>query len=355
MRHNPSVNSPQLVQRLHTFKLMPNELDLSVQGKAGSGILCTFCNLPNGSLRCGQCKAVRYCNQDCQRKDWSASASCHKAHCPVLQVVYAHRQQQKQDLQQLQQLEEQLREAAIDPAATVLPSTATSEEQPATTIFTADVALETNDAPDSTEPPTPASITADDNSTVAVGQVGEGITSLVPDSNGTSGVAPDSNGTHTLQPDSNGTCKTQPDSDTACKTQPDCEVACKPQPELMVDDYRVLEVCFQQSLSSHSGNLNQQQQRSKATPTRHPTGLINTGNSCFASSTLQCLLATAPLATFLTSNAHALSCCKPTPTTWCLLCELSSLAQKTHLSRVRDGDPVNPGNITRNIRRLCSR
>lgn len=350
---------------------MQEPFDLFVQEKAGSGILCTFCNLPNGILRCGHCKAVRYCNQDCQRKDWSASASCHKAHCPVLQVAFAHRQQQKQDLQQLQQLEEQLREPVVDPAKTALLSTALSEEQPVTTtISSAADALESSDAPHSKQPPTPASLTAastpDNNSTAAAGPVSDVTKHLVCDSNCSTGVAPDSNGTCTPQPNSNGTskpqpnsngtCETQPASDTACKTQPDSEVACKPQPELMVDDYRLLEVCFQQSLSPHSCNLNQpQQQRSKATPTRHPTGLINTGNSCFASSTLQCLLATAPLSTFLTSNAHALSCCKPTPTTWCLLCELTSLAQKTHLSRVRDGDPVNPGNITRNIRRLCSR
>lgn len=63
-----------------------------------------------------------------------------------------------------------------------------------------------------------------------------------------------------------------------------------------------------------------------------PTGLINTGNSCFANAVLQCLTYTRPLAAFLLEGTHSTFCEKRSP---CVLCELEVHFQ--NLRRVRRG------------------
>lgn len=38
---------------------------------------CLYCNNKFAHMRCGQCKFVYFCNEECQRKAWSV----HKKHC----------------------------------------------------------------------------------------------------------------------------------------------------------------------------------------------------------------------------------------------------------------------------------
>ncbi|MEW5315683.1 MAG: hypothetical protein WDW38_007093 [Sanguina aurantia] len=120
---------------------------------------------------------------------------------------------------------------------------------------------------------------------------------------------------------------------------PESSSAAKPQPEQMVDDYGLFEVCSQQSSLPASLDAKQPShpQRVKA---KQPVGLINTGNSCYASSTLQCLLATAPP--------------RRLPPLRRALHQLLQAHPLHLLSQSLDRDPVNPRDITRNIRKLCS-
>jgi hypothetical protein len=53
-----------------------------VQGHAG----CFCCNKPDPPMGCSRCKVARYCNQDCQKTDWSVKgedAGYHKQLCGV--------------------------------------------------------------------------------------------------------------------------------------------------------------------------------------------------------------------------------------------------------------------------------
>nr|BBC28468.1 ubiquitin carboxyl-terminal hydrolase [Yamagishiella unicocca] len=68
------------------------------------------------------------------------------------------------------------------------------------------------------------------------------------------------------------------------------------------------------------------------TPPR-PAGILNTGNSCYAASAVQALLATPGLGEYLRSGAHCGGCGAPEPgeapqgvSSWCPACELSQLA-----------------------------
>jgi ubiquitin carboxyl-terminal hydrolase 36/42 len=55
---------------------------------------------------------------------------------------------------------------------------------------------------------------------------------------------------------------------------------------------------------------------------RVPPSLANAGNSCYANSVIQCLLATRPLRNYLLSGRHDEECVKPSQSDWCLVCEL---------------------------------
>lgn len=86
-----------------------------------------------------------------------------------------------------------------------------------------------------------------------------------------------------------------------------------------------------------------------------PVGLVNVGNSCYANSLLQALLATPALASYLVSGRHTESCVKPSPSDWCALCELQGLAQAAY----RDGgdgparrDAISPLPLLKHVRRL---
>lgn len=242
-----------------------------------------------------------------------------------MQVAFAHNEQQKKArLLLLQQKAESEIEAKTPPPPPAANTTTTS---PA-----AETSVETAETE---EPLTPTSVLAP-------------AAAATEDSDAAAEEQPP-NGTGSSDGSSDGGSVTP----LAPAAAPESSIAVKPQPEQMVDDYGLFEVCSRQSSLPASLDEKQQshQQRVKA---KQPVGLINTGNSCYASSTLQCLLATAPLAAYLRSDAHSISCCKPNPSTWCLLCELSTLAQRTQLSQSLDRDPVNPRDITRNIRRLCS-
>ncbi|KAG2429208.1 hypothetical protein HXX76_010978 [Chlamydomonas incerta] len=109
---------------------------------------------------------------------------------------------------------------------------------------------------------------------------------------------------------------------------------------------------------------------------RRPTGIYNTGNSCYAASAIQALLATPALGEWLRSGAHC-SCC-PAPdekedapvaskgavSSWCPACELSELALEAAASAAAgacsDGrsassfspQPVNAGRLTKQVARL---
>lgn len=63
---------------------------------------------------------------------------------------------------------------------------------------------------------------------------------------------------------------------------------------------------------------------------RAPTGLANSGNTCFANSLLQPLLATPPLAAFLLSGEHGSSCTRRASKEFCLLCDLEDLTQQAY-------------------------
>jgi hypothetical protein len=62
--------------------------------------------------------------------------------------------------------------------------------------------------------------------------------------------------------------------------------------------------------------------RSEPNVARVPPSLVNAGNSCYANSVLQCLLATRPLRNYLLSGRHAQECPRPQQSDWCLVCEL---------------------------------
>lgn len=137
------------------------------------------------------------------------------------------------------------------------------------------------------------------------------------------------------------------------QAQPTIAVVCKPRPDVMVNDYQLMDVAFQQHLATLRGlqliPLQPDQQ--------HPVGLVNTWESCFVTAVLQCLLATPPLAEFLALNIIHVptSRCKATASYICLHCELSSVAKRAMASQRMDRSPVNPENISRNVQLICSR
>nr|BCL66132.1 hypothetical protein [Volvox africanus] len=77
------------------------------------------------------------------------------------------------------------------------------------------------------------------------------------------------------------------------------------------------------------------------TPPR-PAGIYNTGNSCYAASAIQALLATPGLGEYLRSGVHCDTCVAPEPgqiqgvSSWCPACELSRLAADAAASVATD-------------------
>ncbi|GLI62867.1 hypothetical protein VaNZ11_005603, partial [Volvox africanus] len=77
------------------------------------------------------------------------------------------------------------------------------------------------------------------------------------------------------------------------------------------------------------------------TPAR-PAGIYNTGNSCYAASAIQALLATPGLGEYLRSGVHCGTCVAPEPgqiqgvSSWCPACELSRLAADAAASVATD-------------------
>jgi ubiquitin carboxyl-terminal hydrolase 36/42 len=62
-----------------------------------------------------------------------------------------------------------------------------------------------------------------------------------------------------------------------------------------------------------------------------PAGLRNIGNTCFANSLLQPLMATQPLMEYLLSGEHSAGCSKGAGgKDFCLLCDLEALAKQAH-------------------------
>ncbi|KAL4424898.1 hypothetical protein ABPG77_002121 [Micractinium sp. CCAP 211/92] len=87
-----------------------------------------------------------------------------------------------------------------------------------------------------------------------------------------------------------------------------------------------------------------------APPKRHhPLGLQNVGNSCYANSLLQSLMATPPLAAYLVSGEHGRGCVKPSPSDWCVLCELEKLAVQAYAGNAK---VLNPRPLLLHVKRL---
>nr|BCL66200.1 hypothetical protein [Volvox reticuliferus] len=74
----------------------------------------------------------------------------------------------------------------------------------------------------------------------------------------------------------------------------------------------------------------------------HPAGIYNTGNSCYAASAIQALLATPGLGEYLRSGTHCGTCTAPEAgeiqgvSSWCPACELSRLAADAAASVATD-------------------
>ncbi|KAG2426375.1 hypothetical protein HYH02_014803 [Chlamydomonas schloesseri] len=109
-----------------------------------------------------------------------------------------------------------------------------------------------------------------------------------------------------------------------------------------------------------------------------PTGIFNTGNSCYAASAIQALLATPALGEWLRSGSHCTCCPAPDDkeessaaakgavSSWCPACELSELAaeaaasaaaaagaeSKGRPSTSSSPQPVNAGRLTKQVARL---
>ncbi|PRW56940.1 meiotic recombination DMC1-like protein [Chlorella sorokiniana] len=80
-----------------------------------------------------------------------------------------------------------------------------------------------------------------------------------------------------------------------------------------------------------------------------PVGLANVGNSCYANSLLQSLIATPALAAYLVSGEHGRGCLKPSASEWCALCELEKLAQQAYS---KSGGCLNPKPLLKHVKRL---
>lgn len=139
------------------------------------------------------------------------------------------------------------------------------------------------------------------------------------------------------------------------KAQPTIAVVCKPRPDVMVNDYQLIDVAFQQNLakSRQVGLQFLQLQPDK----QHPVGLLNAHNSCFVTATLQCLLATPPLAESLALKIihKPTSRCRATTSCMCIYCELSTLVKRTMASQSTEHNPVDPGNISHKVQLICDR
>lgn len=84
-----------------------------------------------------------------------------------------------------------------------------------------------------------------------------------------------------------------------------------------------------------------------------PIGMFNNKNSCYSISGLQCALATRPLSNLILSRVHKKGSC--TPAGWCICCQLALLFSNTQLSKVMEGEPIDPRNITSKVTSICSR
>lgn len=224
---------------------------LLLQAESGWGNCCAFCNLPNGVVRCSHCNAVQYCSSHCRDQDWIRPISGHMDKCLILQVAWAHRQQQP--------FQEAINKQGAVAGLALQAQLAVPRKSLGTSLVNAAV----------------ASIAR----------------KLTPSRN-----------------------------------------SCKPQAEELVDSYLLMQMCFQQPL---------------ATSDEQPPGMINPGVICYANALLQCMLATPGLRFYLTSNAHPLTCCMAP--TWCLVCELSTLAQKAQLLKGKPGALVDQSIIIKHL------
>ncbi|GAB4819385.1 hypothetical protein N2152v2_006431 [Parachlorella kessleri] len=87
-----------------------------------------------------------------------------------------------------------------------------------------------------------------------------------------------------------------------------------------------------------------------------PVGLKNIGNTCFANSLLQALLATQPLSAYLLSGQHGRGCSRGGASrggTFCVLCDMEALAQQAHSAGSSScSAAVDTRQLLKNIRRI---